>query len=117
MRVQAAQAILRRRKLRAPHVRRSMQQLALQVAEVNDVEVDDADTSHTGGGEVHRSRRSETTRADAEDTSGFQLLLSVDADLRHDEMPRVPFDLVGVQLSGRSGADPWVRGFRRSPTR
>src|SRR5204862_4488342 len=82
-----------------------------------DVEVDDADTSHTGGGEVHRSRRSETTRADAKDTSGFQLLLSVDADLRHDEMPRVPFDLVGVQLSRRSGADPWVRGFRRSPTR
>ena len=51
-----------------------------------------------GGGQVHRRRRSESARADAEHAAGLQLALPVDADLRHDQMPAVALDFVVGQL-------------------
>ena len=47
-----------------------------------------------GGGEIHRDGRSEPARADAQHLRRLQLALTVDADLRHDQVPRVALDLV-----------------------
>jgi len=47
--VERGQAILRRRELGATDVRRAVQNLPLQVAEVDDVEVDEADGANTSG--------------------------------------------------------------------
>ena len=94
LRVQRVQLFLRRLQFRPPDIRRRVQNLPLQVAEIDDVEVDEAEGADAGGGEVHRDRGSESAGADAEHLRGLQLPLTVDADLRHDEMPRVALHLV-----------------------
>src|SRR5204863_9990557 len=88
----------RRLQLRLPDVVRRAQNLALQVAEVDDVEVDDADRADAGGGEIHRDRRAESACADAQDLRRLQLFLPVEADLRKDQVPAVPLDLVFRQF-------------------
>ena len=96
--VERVQPVLRRRQLRPADVRRPVQDLPLQVAEVDDVEVDDAERADAGGREIHRDRRSESAGADAQHLRRLQLALTVDADLRHDQMPRVALDFVVGEL-------------------
>ncbi len=45
--------------------------LALEVAVVDDVEVDDADGADAGGGEIEEDGAAEATGADDEDFGGF----------------------------------------------
>src|SRR5438874_10491957 len=71
-----------------------MENLPLQVAEVDDVEVDEADRADAGGREIHRNRRSKSAGANAEHLRRLELALPVDADLRHDQVPRVALHLV-----------------------
>ena len=108
LRVQRVQLFLRRLQFRPPDIRRRVQNLPLQVAEIDDVEVDQAEGADAGGGEVHRDRGSESTGADAEHFRGLQLPLTVDADLRHDEMPRVALHFV-VGERGRFALGKGVR--------
>src|SRR5207247_5985983 len=56
------------------------------------------------GGEIQHYRRSDSDYAYAEDLRRFQLSLTVDADLRHDQMPRVTLHFIVAQ--GRKGAVP-----------
>src|SRR4051812_16523905 len=98
MRVDCGDAIPGRCQLRPAHVRSPMDDLPLKVAEVDDVEIDDADSADPGRGEVHRSGRAEPARADAEDAAGFQATLPVHSDFRHDEMPAVSLHLILRQL-------------------
>ena len=72
--------------------------LALQVAGVDDVEVDQAERADAGGGEVERERRAEAAGADAEDLGGLELLLAFHADLGQDEVARVAGDLFVGEL-------------------
>ena len=72
--------------------------LALQVAGVDDVEVDEAERADAGRGEVERERRAEAAGADAEDAGGLQLLLAFHADLGQDQVARVAGDLFVGQL-------------------
>ena len=74
--------------------------LALQVGEVDDVEVDDAERADTGGGQVQRQRRAEAAGADAQHARGLQLLLALHADLGHDQVARVAQDLVVGEGNG-----------------
>ena len=85
----------------AADIRRAVNDLPLQVAEVDDVEIDDAERADAGGGEIHRRRRAEPARADAQHLGGLQLALPLDADLRHDQVPAVALDLVARQLGQR----------------
>ena len=50
--------------LRPADVGRAVDHLALQVAVVDDVEVDEADAPDAGRGQVQRQRRAEPARAD-----------------------------------------------------
>ena len=85
----------------AADVGRAVDDLPLQVAEVDDVEVDDAEGADAGGGKIHRGRRAKPARADAQHLRGFQLALTFDADLRHDQVAAVSLDLVAGQLGQR----------------
>ena len=93
VRIERSEAILGRRQLRAPDVGRPVNDLPLQVAEVDDVEVDDAECADAGGSEIHRGRRAKAAGADAKHLRGLQLLLTLDADLGHDQVAAVALDL------------------------
>ena len=80
-----------------------MDDLALQVAGVDDVEVDEAEGADAGGGEVEGERRAEAAGADAEDLRRLELLLALHADLGQDEVARVAGDLVVGQFGQRDG--------------
>src|SRR5258705_11026563 len=101
MRIEIVQPILRGVELRAADRRGPVQQLALQVAEVDTVEADDADAAAACRGEVHRGGRAEAAGADAQHASGLQLLLPVEADLRHDQVPRGALDLLSAEVGRR----------------
>ncbi len=75
-----------------------MNYLALQVSEVNDVEVHDAQPSHARGGKVKRQRGTQPSRADAEHFRSLQLKLPFHADFRHDEVTAVAKNFVFAQL-------------------
>src|SRR5439155_1123487 len=114
VRIERVQTVSGRRQLRTADVRRPVQDLALQVAEVDDVEVHQAERADAGGGEIHRRGRAEPAGADAQDLGGLQLALTLDAHLRHDQMAAVAFDLVIGQLRQRGkGVRPLFRDGRR----
>ncbi len=71
-----------------------MDDLPLQVRLVHAVEVQDPERSDAGGGQVHRHRRAETARPDAQDLRVEELALSLPADARQDDVPRVAADLL-----------------------
>src|SRR5262249_13861802 len=102
VRIERVQPIFRGLQLGAADVGRTVQDLALQVAEVDDVEVDDAERADAGGGEIHGDGRSESAGADAENAGRLQLALTLDADLGHDEVARVTLDLI-VREGGKLG--------------
>ena len=97
--VERMELVLRRREFRTADVRRAVEDLPLQIAEIDGIEVDDAKRADAGRREVHRHRRSQSAGADAEDLGGFELALTFDADLRHDQVSRVAFDLVVGQAA------------------
>ena len=103
-----------------------MNDLAMQVAQVDRVVVDDADPADAGGGEVERGGAAEAARTDDQRVRGAQLLLSFDPDLRQQDVPAIAEKLLVVQ--GVRGSYPrppssaWLaasacRSARRSATR
>ncbi len=72
----------------------AVQHLALQVAEIDHVEIDQADAADAGGGEVQAQRRAEAAGADEQDAGGLEPLLPVHADFGHDEVPAVAGDFL-----------------------
>jgi hypothetical protein len=75
--------------------------LALQVGLVHDIEIDDAERAHTGRRQVEQRRRTQAARPDDEDTGVLQPLLPGHADLRDDQVTRIALHLVKRQLGGR----------------
>ena len=72
--------------------------MPLQVAHVDDVEVDNAERADAGGGEIHRRGRSQTARPDAQHLRRLELALPVHADFRQDQVPAVAPHFVLCQL-------------------
>ena len=77
--------------------------LALKVAGVDDVEVDQAECADAGGGEVESERGAESAGADAEDFGGLEPLLAFHADLGEDEVAGVAGKVVGGELGELGG--------------
>ena len=78
-----------------------MQHLALQVAQLHVVGVDDAQMPDAGRGEVERGRRAEPAGADQQDARRLESALTVLADLGQDEVAVIALQLVGVERRGR----------------
>jgi hypothetical protein len=70
-RVERLQLLFGGVELLAANVLGGVDDLALQVAGVDDVEVDQAERADAGGGEIERQRRAEAAGADAEDAAAF----------------------------------------------
>ena len=79
-----------------------MQNLPLQIGQIDVVKIDQSDGADSGRGEIKRGGRPEAARADAQDARRFQSALSLDRDLRHDEMARVTSDFLVAQLRLRA---------------
>ena len=74
-----------------------MQDLALQVAGVDLVHVDDADRADACGGEVQRGGRTETAGTEHQHLAVEQLDLAGDADLGQQQVALVAVALIGGQ--------------------
>ena len=72
--------------------------LALQIAGVHHVEVDEPEGADAGRGEIEREGRAEPAGADAENARGFQLALALHAHFRQDEVARIAGEIVGGEL-------------------
>ncbi|BCW46241.1 hypothetical protein StoSoilB5_34250 [Arthrobacter sp. StoSoilB5] len=70
-----------------------MDDLPLQVAEVNVVVIDYAESSYAGRGEVQQSWGSQAASAYDKNFRILKPALAQSADFRNDEMPGVPFHL------------------------
>ena len=95
--VQRVDRSLRGLDLALPHPVRRVDDLTLEVADVDDVEVDDADRPDPGGREIQRTRRSEPTGADEEGLRAEQLRLAGRSDLRDEQMAAVALLLLRCQ--------------------
>jgi hypothetical protein len=93
-RVEIVEAVGRGVHLLAAHVVRVVQDLALQVGQVDAVEVHDAERPDPGRGQVRGGRRAEATGPDAQHLRVEQLALPLPADPGQDDVPRVPEDLL-----------------------
>src|SRR6476660_260415 len=70
----------------------------MQVTGVDGVKINQPERADAGRGEIHRRRRTQPSRADAEHASRFQLALTVEPDLRHDQMPAVSLHLLAREF-------------------
>jgi hypothetical protein len=86
--------------------------LALQVARLDHVRVDDPEGPDAGRGEVEERRRPEATGADDEDPGRGQPLLPLPAHLREKHVARIP--LHGRAVQGAPGRRD--RRERHAPT-
>src|SRR5688572_9233575 len=99
--VEIVDPFLRRFHLWLANVRCVVQKLALEVGHVHTVEVEDAQGTHPGRGEVHRRRRPEPTGPDHQDLRPEQLPLPLPPDVREDDVSGVTKNLVLGELTLR----------------
>src|ERR1051325_4431262 len=85
---------------RPPYQLCAVEHLAMQIRGVDAVEVHQADAADACRREVDRGRTAEASGADDENRRGFQLALSVVADLGEDEVPRVAGAFFGCERHG-----------------
>jgi hypothetical protein len=71
-----------------------VQHLALEVANVDDVEIDETERADTRRGEIERRGRAEPAGADEQHARRFDTPLPLELDAGKDEMPVVPAKLV-----------------------
>jgi hypothetical protein len=76
----------------------------LQVAAIDDVEVDDADGPDAGGREIQCGGRTESSGTDQQHARCAKLRLAFETDVWEGEVPRVPEQL----LVGQHGQFPEV---------
>jgi hypothetical protein len=100
-RVDLLHRTLRALRLGLADVALAVDDLALQVALVDDVEVDDAEGADAGRGQVHQGRRPEAAGTDRQHPGVLEALLPRRGDVRDDQVAAVAHDLCAGQLGGR----------------
>ncbi|MNE95653.1 hypothetical protein D3C80_1937670 [compost metagenome] len=74
-----------------------MDHLALQVGQVDRVEVGQVQLADPGRGQVQRHRRAEAAEADDQHATVLEPQLAVDVDLRQEDLPAVAQQFVVTQ--------------------
>ena len=74
----------------------AVENLTLEVGKVHRVEIHDAKPADAGGGQVHRDRRAQPARPDAQDAGRANFLLALQPYFGQNQMPRVAADFVAV---------------------
>jgi hypothetical protein len=75
-----------------------MQNLALQIGEIDRIEVQQANFAYASRRQIQSDGRSQSACADAKDAGRADLSLPGKAHFRQDQMPRIPANFVVVQL-------------------
>ncbi len=75
-----------------------MNDLPLQIARVDDIEIDEAEGADSRRGQIQGQRRTESAGADTQHLGGLELLLAFHADFGQDQVARVARDLFIAQL-------------------
>ncbi len=89
--------------LLAAHVLGSVNHLALEVGEIDHVEIHQADSPHARGRQIQAQRRAQASGADQQHFGVLQLQLPFHADFGHDQVARVAQDFVLGKRNGRRG--------------
>ena len=92
--------------LRSPDPVGRVDDLALEVGQVDDVEVDETDGPDPGRREIQRRRAAEAAGADEQRLRGEQPCLAGRADLRDEQVAAVALLLLGVRTTGVSKSRP-----------
>ncbi len=91
-----------------------MQNLALKIAKIDIVEIDQTKLADSGRSKIKRSRRTESACADAQHARLIQPLLPFRAHLGHDHVPRVAQLLVlRHRVLSKSQLIPTIRLFSK----
>ena len=77
-----------------PDVLRAVNDLPLQVGEIDDIEIHEADSANSGRSQIKTERRAESARADQQNARLLQLQLTFHAHFGHDEVAAVTEDFV-----------------------
>ena len=96
--VEALEHDLGRVDLEHPDGRRGVDDLSLEVAGIDGVEVDEADRTDACGREIKGKRRAQPAGAYTQNLRSLQLLLALHTDLWQNQVPRVARDLIVGQL-------------------
>jgi len=78
--------------------------LALEIREVDDVEINETDVADARGGEIEAKRRAEAAGADEKGFGAFEFELTFHAHLRHDEVAAVAEDFFVSEARCRRSA-------------
>ena len=75
--------------------------LALEIREIHNIEINQTELAHARGRKIQAQRRTEPSRADEQNLGVFQFELPVHPDFRHDEMAAIAQNLLfGKTCSG-----------------
>jgi len=80
---------------------RIVQHLSLEVAEIDVIEIGDSEPTDARRSKVERGGRAQAARPDDEHTRLLQSTLAALANLRQTNMPTVPDELFGLELTLR----------------
>ena len=86
--------------LLAANVFGAVQDLPLQVGQIDDIEVNDAQCAHARRRQIQRHRRAQAARPDAQHARLLQLELTLHADLGQDEVAGVAQGLIVRKRGG-----------------
>jgi hypothetical protein len=98
VRIEVADPVTRRFELGMPDVARAVEHLPLQVGDVDDVEIDEAERADSRRREIERGRRPQPARADEQHTRRLDPLLAVEADVRQDEVAAIAVELFAGEI-------------------
>src|SRR5262249_51869098 len=97
LRIDVVQAVPRGVQLASTDVFRSVKNLTLKIGKIDVVEIDNANRANTGGCQIKRDGRSESSSTDAQNARSFESTLPLGCYLGHDEMPRVTLQFFNIQ--------------------
>ena len=90
------------RHLRCPDIRRGVQHLPLQIADVHRVAVHHADRADAGGGEIQPDRRAQSAGPDEQHARVEQLALPLPAHFGQEDVAAIALDLRFGELRHQS---------------
>ncbi len=96
--IESLELLLGRIEFLAADIGGRVDDLALQIAGVNNIEVHKTESAHAGCRQVQGKRRTKPTRSHAKHTSGLQLALALYADLRQNQVSRVTGQFIRSQF-------------------
>jgi hypothetical protein len=87
--INIAQSVTRRLQFAAADVLCSVKNLPLEISDIDPVEIDKPEGSHTGRCKIERGRGTQTAGTNAQNARCLKPLLPFGSDFGHDQMPRI----------------------------